>query len=271
VTVAYWVYPAIDPVAFHAGPFAVRWYGLAYLVGYLFGWWVLSWLNRRWRLGMSGEDTATIMLAAVGGGILGGRLGYVLLYNLSYYIANPLKILAFADGGMSFHGGLAGAVFAGWIASHFLPVSFLRICDMGSVAVPLGIGLGRVANFINDELWGRVTTVPWGVVFPGAGPLPRHPSQLYEAFLEGAVLLTIMLLLARRKRPDGELLGWMMTLYAACRILAECFRQPDVQIGFLPFGVTMGQLLSLPLLAIGVWLIVRARRSERTAPGEVVA
>ncbi|HEX9092500.1 MAG TPA: prolipoprotein diacylglyceryl transferase [Coriobacteriia bacterium] len=259
---AAWVYPAIDPVALRIGPVAVRWYGLAYLAAFLFGWWLLARLDKRWRLQLSADDMSTVLLGAVIGVIVGGRLGYVLFYGAGGYWREPLRILQIWDGGMSFHGGLAGALLAGVVVSRMLKFPFLTLCDIGAIAAPVGFGLGRLANFVNGELWGRVTTAPWGMVFPGAGPLPRHPSQLYEAALEGAVLLTIMLVLSRRRRADGELLGWLLVLYSVFRIAVETVREPDVQIGFLLGGVTMGQLLSLPMLAAGVWLLVRAKRKQ---------
>jgi phosphatidylglycerol:prolipoprotein diacylglycerol transferase len=258
--VAYWTYPAIDPVALRLGPLAVRWYGLAYLACFLFAWWLLSRFNRRWGLGLDADAEAFVMLGAVAGVVLGGRLGYVLFYGAGAYWREPLRILQLWDGGMSFHGGLAGIMIAGVFVSRRLRIPFLALCDIGAVAAPLGFGLGRLANFVNDELWGRVATVPWAMVFPSGGVLPRHPSQLYEAALEGAVLLVVMLALARREWHPGELLGWLLTLYAAFRVFAEYFREPDVQIGFLFGGVTMGQLLSLPMMVAGVWLILRARR-----------
>lgn len=257
---AAWAYPAIDPVALRMGPLAVRWYGLAYLACFLFAWWLLTRYNRRWRLGLSPDDEAFVMLAAVFGVILGGRLGYVAFYGAGVYWSEPLRILELWDGGMSFHGGLAGILLAGVFVSRRLRVPYLTLCDIGAIAAPLGFGLGRLANFVNDELWGRVSGVPWAMVFPNGGPLPRHPSQLYEALLEGGVLLAAMLVLSRRDRPRGELTGWVLTLYAIFRIFVEFFREPDVQIGFLTGGVTMGQLLSLPVLAGGVWLLVRARK-----------
>lgn len=254
-------YPLIDPVALRIGPLSVRWYGLAYLAGFLAAWWILKLLDERWGMGLGPDGRATTVLAAVIGVVVGGRLGYVLFYGAGVYWREPLKILAMWDGGMSFHGGLIGILLAGaWVSRHY-HVPFLRLCDAGAVGAPVGLLFGRIANFINGELWGRVTTVPWGMVFPGAGPLPRHPSQLYEAALEGAVLLVVMLLLSRRRRADGFLTGWMLTLYGIFRIFVEFFRMPDVQIGFLPGGVTMGQLLSLPVVIVGVWLILRAHRS----------
>lgn len=260
---AAWAYPVIDPVALRLGPLAVRWYGLAYLACFLFAWWLLTRYNRRWRLGLSPDDEAFVMLTAVFGVILGGRLGYVAFYGAGVYWREPLRILQLWDGGMSFHGGLAGILLAGVFVSRRLRVPYLTLCDIGAIAAPLGFGLGRLANFVNDELWGRVSGVPWAMVFPNGGPLPRHPSQLYEALLEGGVLLAVMLVLSRRDRPRGELTGWILTLYALFRIFVEFFREPDVQIGFLTGGVTMGQLLSLPVLAGGAWLLVRARKRAR--------
>lgn len=259
---AVWTYPIIDPVALRIGPLAVRWYGLAYLACFLFAWWVLGHFSRRWKLGLSADDQSLVVLAAVLGVILGGRLGYVLFYGAGAYWRDPIRILQLWDGGMSFHGGLAGILLAGAVVSRRLKVPFLTVCDIGAVAAPLGFGLGRVANFINGELWGRVSDVPWAMVFPTGGPLPRHPSQLYEALLEGAVLFTVMLVLSRHERPRGELMGWLLTLYAVFRIAVEFVREPDVQIGFLFGGVTMGQLLSVPVLIAGVWLLVWVRRRE---------
>lgn len=253
-------------MALHLGPFAVRWYGLAYLAGFLAAWWVLRVLDERWQMGLGPDGRTTTVLAAVIGVVLGGRLGYVLFYGAGQYWAHPLNIFAIWDGGMSFHGGLAGILLAGWWVSHRCHVPFLRLCDAGAVGAPIGLFFGRVANFINGELWGRVTTAPWGVVFPGAGVLPRHPSQLYEAVLEGIVLFCVMLALSRRRRPDGALAGWMLTLYGIFRILVEFFRQPDIQIGFLFGGITLGQILSVPVVAAGVWLVWRAHKRAKNAP-----
>lgn len=256
---AAFAFPALDPIAFHIGPLAVRWYGLAYLAGFLFAWWVLRVLDARWEMGIGPDGRANILLAAVIGVVVGGRLGYVLFYGAGAYWRDPLSIFALWDGGMSFHGGLAGALAAGWWMARRQGVPFLRLADAGAVAAPVGLLLGRLANFVNGELWGRKTGVPWGVVFPRAGMEPRHPSQLYEAGLEGVVLGAVMLLLARKRRGDGELIGWMIGLYGLFRIFVEFFREPDVQITFLPAWVTMGQLLSVPLIALGALLVWRAR------------
>jgi phosphatidylglycerol:prolipoprotein diacylglycerol transferase len=264
--VAAFAFPSLDPVALHIGPLAVRWYGLAYMVGFLAGWWILKVLDERWGLGLDPDGRAATVLAAVIGVVVGGRLGYVAFYGAGVYWREPVRILQMWDGGMSFHGGLVGILLAGVWVSRRYKVSFLRLCDVGAIAAPIGLLLGRLANFVNEELWGRVTTVPWGVVFPKAvqltgDPGARHPSQLYEAGLEGLVLFAVMLFLARRERPAGELTGWMLTLYGAFRIFVEFFREPDVQINFLPTWITMGQLLSIPVLVAGVWLVVRARRA----------
>jgi phosphatidylglycerol:prolipoprotein diacylglycerol transferase len=267
--VAAFAFPSLDPVAFHLGPLAVRWYGLAYMVGFLAGWLILTRLDERWGLGLGPDGRAATVLAAVIGLIAGARLGYVLFYGAGVYWREPVRILQLWDGGMSFHGGLVGILLAGSWVSHRYHVPFLRLSDAGAVAAPIGLFLGRVANFINDELWGRVTTVPWGVVFPNAAVagtenLPRHPSQLYEAGLEGVVLFVVMLLLVRRERPAGEITGWMLTLYAVFRIFVEFFREPDIQIGFLPGGITMGQVLTVPVLLGGVWLLWHSRRARAT-------
>ena len=262
---AAFVFPPLDPIAFRLGPLAVRWYGLAYMVAFLAGWLILKWLDERWGLELGPDGRAEAVLAAVIGVVAGGRLGYVFFYGAGAYWREPIRIIQMWDGGMSFHGGLAGILIAGlWIARRY-NVPFLRLTDAGSVAAPIGLFLGRIANFINDELWGRVTTSPWGVVFPNAGPLPRHPSQLYEAGLEGVVLFGVMLLLTRRDRPAGEITGWLLTLYAVFRIFVEFFREPDIQIGFLAGGITMGQVLTIPVLLAGLWLLWRARRERDAA------
>lgn len=252
------VYPAIDPVAFSLGPLVVRWYGLAYVAGFIAAGLILRQLNRKWEIGLTTDQIVDIVLAAVIGLIVGARLGYVIFYGGVEYLKEPLKILATWDGGMSFHGGLVGILIAGWFVARRLKIPFLRLCDLGAVGAPVGLLLGRLTNFINGELWGRKTGVPWGMVFPSGGPNARHPSQLYEAFLEGVVLLTVMLVLSRRKRADGFMLGMLLTLYGTFRILVEFVREPDLQLGFVAGQFTMGQLLSVPVLLGGVWLLWRA-------------
>lgn len=264
-------YPAIDPVAVRIGPLAVHWYGLAYVAAFVIAALVVRWLARRWELGLTDDDLLTVMLYAITGVIVGGRLGYVLFYGGSGYWTDPLRVFAVWDGGMSFHGGLAGIFIGGWFAARSLGMSWLTLADMGSVGAPAGFGLGRLANFVNGELWGKVTDSPWGMVFPGAGPLPRHPSQLYEAALEGLVLSAIMVALALRlpPRPRGELIGWMLVGYGAFRTGVEFFREPDAQLGYLAGGwLTMGMVLSVPLVVAGASLVVWARR--RSLPHEGV-
>lgn len=258
-------YPAIDPVAFRVGTIAVHWYGIAYLVGFVAAWQLLRWLDRRWGLGLSEDACLEVLLAAVIGVVVGARVGYVLVYSKGVWLSDPLYLFRTWEGGMSFHGGLAGILVAAAIESRRLGLGFLRLCDAGAVGAPVGLLLGRLANFVNGELWGRPSDVAWAMVFPAAGPMPRHPSQLYEAFAEGLVLLVVMLVLARRKRGDGLMLGTMIGLYGILRIALETFREPDAQIGFLAGGATMGQLLSVPMVVAGAWLVWRALRAERAA------
>ena len=256
-------YPAIDPVAFAVGPLEVRWYGLAYVAGFIVAALVFRAMNRRWEIGLSDDDILDVVLAGVVGLVAGARLGYVLFYGVGSYVHDPASVFAFWDGGMSFHGGLVGIMLAGVVVARRKGVALLRLYDLGAVGAPAGLLFGRVANFINGELWGRVTDVPWGMVFPSApGAQPRHPSQLYEAALEGLVLFAVLLVLSRKKRGDGFMIGTLLALYGVFRIFVEFFREPDLQLGFIAGSFTMGQLLSLPMVALGAWLVWRAVRSE---------
>ncbi len=263
--VAALVYPQLDPVAFRIGSLAVHWYGLAYLAAFAVCALMARWLARRWDLSVSGDDLLTMLLGAVIGVVAGARLGYVLFYGVESFVRQPARILAIWDGGMSFHGGLVGILVAGVVVARSLRMPLLTLWDLGAVGAPTGFLLGRLANFVNGELWGRVSTVPWAMVFPGAGPQPRHPSQLYEALLEGLVLGVVMVALARRlpPRPRGELVGWVITIYGVVRILAEFFREPDLQLGFIAGGwLTMGMILSVPMVVGGASLVWWARRSR---------
>ncbi len=254
-------FPAIDPVAIAVGPVAVRWYALAYIVGLLLGWrYCLALANRPPHV-VRRQDIDDFLVWATLGVVLGGRLGYVLFYNSAYYLAHPIEALYLWHGGMSFHGGAIGVTLAIWLFARARGIPFLAFADIICAAVPIGLFFGRIANFINGELFGRVTDVPWAMVFPAGGPLPRHPSQLYEATCEG-LLLFIVLLIAERngaRRYPGMLSGLFLAGYAVARMSGELFRQPDAQVGFLIFGTTMGQLLSIPLLIAGIALIVWAR------------
>ncbi|MFN4087524.1 MAG: prolipoprotein diacylglyceryl transferase [Alphaproteobacteria bacterium] len=262
-------FPTIDPVLVEIGPFAIRWYALAYIVGLLAGWAYVRHLAALAPQTMNREQVDDLLVWVTLGVILGGRLGYVLFYQPGYYVHHPLEALAVWHGGMSFHGGLAGVLLAGWIFARRRGLCPLRVGDLVACAAPIGIFLGRLANFVNAELWGRPTDVAWAFVFP-TDPLglPRHPSQLYEAALEGVVLFVLLFALTRRRalreRP-GLLGGVFLAGYAVARITAEFYRQPDAHIGFLAGGATMGQILSVPLLVAGVALIVRARRNPPVA------
>ena len=262
-------YPVIDPVLVDVGPFPIRWYALAYVAGIVLGWFYMKRLcaaDRLWGsvphpTPVSVDDLVVYVALGI---VLGGRLGYVLFYNLPYFLAHPFEIVAAWIGGMAFHGGLIGTLIGIWLFARRVGASPLSVTDGVAAVVPIGLFLGRVANFIKPELWGRETDVPWAMVFPGAGPDPRHPSQLYEAGLEGIglfVLLAVAIRLGALRRP-GLSSGLFAIGYGLARIVSEFFRQPDAQLGFLFGGATMGMLLSLPLLAVGIALLAHAARSR---------
>jgi phosphatidylglycerol:prolipoprotein diacylglycerol transferase len=266
-------FPAIDPVLIQIGPFALRWYALAYIVGILAGWLYARALIRREHL-WGGPAPMTVaafddfILWVTLGVILGGRIGYVLFYNPAHFAQNPLEALQLWKGGMSFHGGFLGCVLAVILFARRRGISILSLGDITCAVAPIGLLLGRIANFINGELWGRPSDVPWAVVFPGGGPVGRHPSQLYEAALEGLLLLLVLALAIRAgalKRP-GFILGAFMLGYGLFRSFAEFFREPDPQLGFLWGGLTMGMLLSIPLMLAGLILIWNAMRSPAVRP-----
>ena len=255
----------IDPVIFQIGPLAVRWYGLMYLVGFAAAYLLIRHLARMRNLALDKDAVSDLLFYGVLGVVLGGRLGYVLFYNPAQYLSRPQDIFALWQGGMSFHGGLLGVVIASLIFCRRRKLPILLTGDILVASAPIGLGLGRLGNYINGELWGRVTEHSWGMVFPGGGPLPRHPSQLYEAFLEGIVLFVILYLLHRRKVAAGIPFFGFFVGYGVFRFLVEFFRQPDAHLGFLWGGATMGQLLSLPMVLFGlggwVYLYRRAGRS----------
>ncbi len=255
-------FPAFDPIALTIGPFAIRWYALAYIVGLLIGWRYCLWVAKRPPAVASPAAIDDFLVWATLGVVLGGRAGYVLFYKPDFYFHHPGEILQVWHGGMSFHGGALGVIIALWLFCRQRSLSLLAFSDIICAAVPIGLFFGRVANFINDELWGRPTDMPWGIVFPGAGPEPRHPSELYEAGLEGIVLFIVLFALLRwtriRERP-GALSGVFLMGYACVRIFVEFFREPDAFLGFLWFGATMGQLLSIPVFLLGLWVYWRAR------------
>ena len=254
-------FPNIDPVAVAIGPFAIRWYALAYIVGIVLGWRYCVHLARRNDFPPNARDFDDFMIWAVLGVILGGRLGYVLFYKPADYFQNPAEILSVWQGGMSFHGGLLGLVVAIVVFSRRRGFRTLALGDLVAAAAPIGLFFGRIANFINGELFGRMSDVPWAVVFPHGGDLPRHPSQLYEAFLEGIVLIAVLAVLAHRPgmtRRTGLLTGVFFLGYGASRMFVELFREPDAHLGFIVGPLTMGQILSIPMILLGLYLIVRA-------------
>lgn len=267
------LYQMLDPVAFSIGPFSVRWYGIAYILGFACAAFVIVRTAKRWQISLDVDSLMTVLLGAIIGIIVGARLFYCVFYGDGYYFEHPMEILAFSQGGMSFHGGLIGALLSGLVTARMIGVPYLTLADMAVVGAPLGLLFGRCANFVNGELWGAVTDAPWGVVFGGAaGTLPRHPSQLYEAFLEGIVLFVVLYALSRKMppRPQGTFLGVFLTGYGLARIAVEFVRQPDAQLGYL-FGdwLTMGMVLSFPLVIAGIALLVHAVVKKRPQQGQV--
>jgi phosphatidylglycerol:prolipoprotein diacylglycerol transferase len=254
------VHPDIDPIAFSVGPLAVRWYGLMYLTGFGFAWWLGTRRIDQGAAPVTRQVFDDMIFAAVIGVILGGRLGYVLFYKPSEYLAHPLKIFAVWEGGMSFHGGLLGVMLAMAFIAWRQKINYLRLMDFVAPVCPLGLAAGRMGNFINGELWGRVTDVPWGMVFRGAGDAPRHPSQLYEFSLEGLALFAIVWWFSSKPRPTGQVSGLFLLGYGSFRFIAEFAREPDSFLGFLALGLTMGQWLCLPMIAGGIALMAWPRR-----------
>lgn len=260
-------FPSIDPVAVHLGPLMIRWYALAYISGILLGWWLLTRLLERPGAPMSKRHADDFVTWATLGIILGGRIAYVLFYDLPHFIEEPAAIIRLWEGGMSFHGGAIGVAIAIYWFCHKNKLPWLRVHDYIACVVPIGLGFGRVANFINGELWGQVTTVPWGMAFPTGGPLPRHPSQLYEAVLEGPVLLSILLFLfykTKARQAPGRLVGTFLLGYGCFRFLVEFARAPDVQL--IEFaaktGLHMGQWLCLPMILGGLYLIATSGKRQ---------
>lgn len=251
-------YPQFDPNMISIGPLALRWYGMMYVFGI-----VSAWLLGRYRAKLSWNKWTPPLMDdfitwAILGVVVGGRLGYVLFYNADYYLHNPLKIFAVWEGGMSFHGGMLGVIFASWLFGRAKGMSFMEVLDFISPLVPPGLFFGRIGNFINAELWGRYTTLPWGMPFPGAGHLPRHPSQLYEAALEGLVLFIILWWYSAKPRPSGCVGGLFVAGYGVFRFMVEFAREPDQHLGFVALNwMSMGQILCLPMIGLGLFLLYR--------------
>jgi phosphatidylglycerol---prolipoprotein diacylglyceryl transferase len=256
-------YPHINPVLISIGPLQVRWYGLMYILGFVSSYLLVQYQLKRQKYPLLIKDQLLdLFFYLILGLILGARLGYILFYNLKAYLEHPLEILAVWHGGMSFHGGLLGVLAASWWYCRRNKISLLALGDLVIVTAPIGLGLGRLANFINGELFGRVTSVPWGMVFPQGGPLPRHPSQLYEAILEGGVLFLILWVGRERKSFTGALVARFLIFYGLFRIFIEFFREPDVQVGYLWGLITMGQLLSALMILSGIFLILTGRAKK---------
>ena len=254
-------HPAIDPVAIQLGPLAIRWYGLMYLVGFAAAWWLGRRRVRRPGSGWRTEELGDLIFYCAMGAVLGGRIGYVLFYQPGYYLAHPATILQAWQGGMSFHGGLIGVLLACWLFGRKTGRGFFAVTDFVAPLVPTGLLAGRLGNFINGELWGRVTDLPWGMVFEGADALPRHPSQLYQAALEGGLLFVILWVYSARPRPVMAVSGVFLVGYGMLRFIGEFAREPDAFLGFVAFDwLTMGQLLCLPMLLAGAVLLVLSRR-----------
>ncbi|MGE6783987.1 prolipoprotein diacylglyceryl transferase [Ensifer adhaerens] len=264
-------FPEIDPVIVQIGPLAIHWYGLAYVAGILLGWFYARRLAMHAPLWRDDKPAITLqqlddfLLWAAGGIVLGGRIGYILFYDLGSVLANPIRALEIWNGGMSFHGGFLGTTLAMILFARKNRIALWSLFDVVAAVVPIGLFFGRIANFINGELWGRLSSMPWAIVFPTGGPFARHPSQLYEAALEGLVLLSVLAWFIYRRhalKSPGLVTGIFVLGYAMSRIFVEFFREPDAQIGYLAGGwLTMGMLLSLPMALAGLWAIARARRA----------
>ncbi|SJN53875.1 Prolipoprotein diacylglyceryl transferase [Vibrio ruber DSM 16370] len=259
-------FPNIDPVLVSIGPLSIRWYGVMYLLGFLFATWLANRRADKEGSGWTREQVSDLLFAGFVGVVIGGRVGYVLFYGFEYFLADPLYLFKVWTGGMSFHGGLLGVITAMYWYAKRNQRQFFAVADFVAPLVPFGLALGRLGNFMNGELWGRVTNVPWAMVFPGAGPLPRHPSQLYEFFLEGVLLFIILNLFIRQPRPAGSVAGLFLIGYGACRTFVEYFREPDAQLGLFAGFISMGQILSLPMILAGALLMVWAYRRRSDSP-----
>lgn len=254
-------FPNINPVIISIGPLAIRWYSLAYITGLLAGWHILKNMINSGRLAITIKHLDDLLMWMVLGVVVGGRFGYVLFYQSSYYADNPLEALALWHGGMSFHGGMLGAIAAVYICCRRNKLAFWPVMDAAALVAPIGLGLGRIANFINGELYGRATDVPWAMIFPGSDGLPRHPSQLYQAGMEGVMLGMLLWLIFRRRPAPSVVSACFLIFYAILRASGEFFREPDAYLGYFAGGITMGQLLCLPMLMLGIFLLIRQKNA----------
>ncbi|MEC7875212.1 MAG: prolipoprotein diacylglyceryl transferase [Pseudomonadota bacterium] len=258
-------YPNINPVAVDLGFVSIHWYGISYVVGILVAWFLLRYRARHFQLSLDNEQIADLVFFAMLGIIVGGRLGSVIFYNFTYYLAHPVEIFYIHKGGMSFHGGLIGIIFSVWFFSYKNNTSFFKITDFIAPVIPIGLGCGRIGNFINGELWGSPSNLPWAMIFPdpAAGGISRHPSQLYEAFFEGLVLFIILWWFSRIQRPVKATSGLFLIFYGIFRFLVEFVRMPDQHIGYIAFNwLTMGQLLTIPMIILGTIFLIMAYRVD---------
>jgi len=254
-------YPSINPVALSVGPLKVHWYGIMYLIGFVAAWWLARLRSKQDGSPLNQEQISDLIFYGALGVVIGGRFGYVLFYHFDYFLQNPLWLFYIWEGGMSFHGGLLGVVTALFIYGRKLGVNGFVLTDFIAPMVPIGLGAGRIGNFIGGELWGRVSDAPWAMVFPNAGNLPRHPSQLYQFALEGVVLFVVLWWFSSKPRPRMQVSGLFLIGYGVARFAVEFFRQPDSHIGFLAFGwLTMGQLLTLPMILVGLFFMQFGRK-----------
>jgi phosphatidylglycerol---prolipoprotein diacylglyceryl transferase len=263
----------LNPVLVHLGPLRIHWYGMMYGLSFIIGYYLIRYLAPKRGVPLDSDGLAELILYLVAGVLFGGRVGYVLFYNLPYYLHHPARIVAVWDGGMSFHGGLIGVIIAALIFSWKTGIAFWSLAELVVLVAPVGLFLGRVGNFINGELWGRPSDVPWAMIFPRAplvhgAMVPRHPSQLYEAVLEGPVLFTILWSLAQKPRREGVLFGTFLIFYGLFRCFVEFIREPDPQLGLIGGVISMGQILSIPMILIGIGVIVWSRRRPRSTPQE---
>ncbi len=262
----YFTLPHIDPTIINLGPISPRWYGLMYLIGFIAAWWLAK--KRLPRTQWNEQELGDLLFWGFLGVILGGRIGYVLFYQFDFFLQDPTYLFKIWTGGMSFHGGLLGVITAMWVFARKKRSHFLAVGDFVAPLVPIGLGAGRLGNFINAELWGRTTDVPWAIIFPNAGPMPRHPSQLYEFALEGVLLFTILWLFSRKSRPLGAISGLFLTGYGCFRFTVEYFREPDAQIGLYGGVISQGQILSTPMIlggiALLIWAYARHKKLETT-------
>lgn len=261
-TIEHLTFPNIDPIIFEIGPLALRWYGLMYLIGFAAAFFLAN--RRLARTNWTKEQLSDLLFWCFVGVIIGGRFGYVFFYNFSYFLQDPLYLLRIWEGGMSFHGGCIGVILAAYLYAKKQGWSFLAVGDFIAPLVPIGLGAGRIGNFINGELWGRTTDVPWSFVFPGAGAIPRHPSQLYEFALEGVLLFVILWLYSAKPRPVGSVGGIFLAGYGSFRFIVEYFREPDAHLGLYSFGLSQGQLLCVPMIIAGLGLVAYSLKQRES-------